>query len=429
MKKTLLVTSLIAISLAGNALGSITLTLAAEPAALPPAIRPTLHVTATNSGAASAELSRTVALQVTTADGSGFVAWTTFRSNRFTTTFPGTSQPIVLGAGESRDLTFWTNADGPAWFASDPRLYVPGAYRLRLVADSALDSEVLGGISRALDQPGLMNPVVSNEVAFVVQTPQGPDAEVWQLIQGLDVAPLWAASLAPTIAANYAHSTYAAYAVPTADPPDAAKQIELFRNALALNPAPSMADEYRFTIAKLEIQRMFRFSTDGKIDLAVTSSDSARTILEDLSKHAHDPELRSSAAEEIALNVMTRDEIAAEQLALHGQAPAKLTPYLDCVAARPDGTLVVYFGYGNPTDKAINLAVGVDNKFTSVPFDRGQPTSFQAGVHHLVFTVVLDRPELVWHLHNDSLHVSKDAARCPSDVTDGTEAASAIPNR
>ncbi len=78
-----------------------------------------------------------------------------------------------------------------------------------------------------------------------------------------------------------------------------------------------------------------------------------------------------------------------------------LIPLLDCVVDNGDGTFTAHFGYVNHASTAITLPVGPKNKFVSPPQDRGQPTLFQPGEHHDVFTVTFDGSKIKWMLKAD----------------------------
>jgi hypothetical protein len=62
-------------------------------------------------------------------------------------------------------------------------------------------------------------------------------------------------------------------------------------------------------------------------------------------------------------------------------------PLLDCVSANSNGTYVAVLGYSNPTGRTATIPYGSRNVITPSKFDRLQPTTFNPGVHHGVFTV------------------------------------------
>ncbi len=78
-----------------------------------------------------------------------------------------------------------------------------------------------------------------------------------------------------------------------------------------------------------------------------------------------------------------------------------LIPLLDCVVDNGDGTYTAYFGYLNLSGTTITLPVGSKNKFEPSPQDRGQPTVFQPGEYHHVFTVTFDGSKIKWMLKAD----------------------------
>ncbi len=78
-----------------------------------------------------------------------------------------------------------------------------------------------------------------------------------------------------------------------------------------------------------------------------------------------------------------------------------LIPLLDCVVDNGDGTYTAHFGYSNSSSSAISLPVGPKNKFEPPPQNRGQPTVFQPGEHHDVFTVTFNGSKIKWMLKAD----------------------------
>ncbi len=80
-------------------------------------------------------------------------------------------------------------------------------------------------------------------------------------------------------------------------------------------------------------------------------------------------------------------------------APQPIHVFVDCVTNHAS-TFDATFGYqsDNPVPEAVPVASG--NSFTPPPADRGQPTTFQPGAHHNIFTVsgVPNGTSLVWTL-------------------------------
>jgi hypothetical protein len=79
-----------------------------------------------------------------------------------------------------------------------------------------------------------------------------------------------------------------------------------------------------------------------------------------------------------------------------GPQPA-LIPLVDCIADAPlDGTTTVtrtiVFGYRNATDAPIDSPAGsADNAVSNGSPDRGQPSTFETGEHHGVWSLTVDR--------------------------------------
>ena len=383
--------------------GAVTLSLSVEPASLLPGIPPTFHVIATNNGSASAELYPAVALQVTPPQGDPFIAHTKDRDEAFVTSFHFGSTALTLAPKESRDISFWSGPDDPVWFVADPRLFAPGKYRFQLISDRALQSALLPAAYRAIQQAGLVEPVVSNEATFTVDTPAGIDAEVFKLIRTNPV--LWNSQFASVIAAQYPKSTYAAYVVPSVD--DRIEQIRWFQTAIDKKPLPTFAEWYRFSIAQIEIVTL---RPQDDFEGAVQIATHARTTLEDLAKRALVPEIKDRATDLLANRNLTREQLASFVKAQRGEGELSVDA---CIVTALDGVVTVYFGFSNPQTKEITLPIGEENKFTSPPFERGQPTAFKPGIFYPAFSVPMDGPELTWHIGRSNIQVTRKTATCP----------------
>ncbi|MBD1881851.1 MULTISPECIES: hypothetical protein [unclassified Coleofasciculus] len=80
------------------------------------------------------------------------------------------------------------------------------------------------------------------------------------------------------------------------------------------------------------------------------------------------------------------------------QANKPLTPVLEGVVSCPTGPYIAYFGYKNENSATVDNPVGVYNKFTPSPENRGQTTSFLSGRVYNAFSVKFDGGNLVWTL-------------------------------
>lgn len=79
-------------------------------------------------------------------------------------------------------------------------------------------------------------------------------------------------------------------------------------------------------------------------------------------------------------------------------APLPVKPVVDGVVACPGGPYVAYFGYQNQNTDTVNIPVGQYNRYSSVPENRGQVTTFLPGRAYRAFTVKFDGNPLVWIL-------------------------------
>jgi len=117
----------------------------------------------------------------------------------------------------------------------------------------------------------------------------------------------------------------------------------------------------------------------------------------------------------LAEDIPTRDEIVRTQQYARGEpVDSRITVVADCVQKTADGSYVVWFGIAVDGTTTKTFPIGEENKFTSPPFDRGQPTEFRPGRRHLAFSVTTDQPELVWHLGKENLVVRpREVQECP----------------
>jgi hypothetical protein len=81
----------------------------------------------------------------------------------------------------------------------------------------------------------------------------------------------------------------------------------------------------------------------------------------------------------------------------------KISPVVECVADKGDGSYLAYFGYYNRNDIAVDISVGSDNKMTGGGLsgtDQGQPTTFEPGRQYAAFSVMFNGSNLVWFLRS-----------------------------
>ncbi|HET7270591.1 MAG TPA: hypothetical protein VFI90_05835, partial [Rubrobacter sp.] len=107
-----------------------------------------------------------------------------------------------------------------------------------------------------------------------------------------------------------------------------------------------------------------------------------------------------------------------------------LYPLLDCVSYDQDqNTVTAYYGYINAETTTLNVPFGTNNIFMPAPFFRGQPTSFEPGSHHKVFSVTFPATSYVeWTLGDTTVRATNDPdLRCSQPQADVSIFQSAAP--
>jgi|GEM_PF-2651985 len=93
-----------------------------------------------------------------------------------------------------------------------------------------------------------------------------------------------------------------------------------------------------------------------------------------------------------------------------------IKPLLDCVEKVNATTWRAHFGYTNPSYYAVSLEVGNNNRFDTAPADRSQPTTFDSGVHHEVFTVQFNGTPITWSVQGNAVSASSSSVACEGGV-------------
>jgi uncharacterized repeat protein (TIGR01451 family) len=107
----------------------------------------------------------------------------------------------------------------------------------------------------------------------------------------------------------------------------------------------------------------------------------------------------------------------------------RLYPLLDCVTYDQD-TVTAYYGYINAETTTLNVPFGTNNIFMPAPFFRGQPTVFEPGIHHKVFSVTFPAASYVeWTLGDTAVRATDDPDfRCSQSQADVSITQSAAPD-
>ena len=89
-----------------------------------------------------------------------------------------------------------------------------------------------------------------------------------------------------------------------------------------------------------------------------------------------------------------------------------LYPILECVTYdSATDTVTASFGYLNFEGVRLNVPFGSNNIFLPAPFFRGQPTSYEPGIYHDVFTVTFPASQTAsWTLAETTVVASNDPA-------------------
>ena len=95
-------------------------------------------------------------------------------------------------------------------------------------------------------------------------------------------------------------------------------------------------------------------------------------------------------------------------------APPDVVPLLDCTITHRDGSWTAVFGYDNRTGAPVEIPGGPANQVTPPRYDGTQPTTFQPGVRHGVFSVtVTSGGGPMWHLGRTNLAAREGGTACP----------------
>lgn len=407
--------SLFTILVVSAAAHPVTATLEVEPDSRLPGLYRFWRVGLKNSGPAAVVVPNRMAVQVVPAAGSPSAVIRSFAVQ------PGhhdglpLMDPLTLQPGESHDLTHSRLLEQLLEAAT--LALPPGSYRVQLVIDEALDPRDVPATGKIADLPEVIDPIVSNSVAYAVEAPAGSDLKVWDLLRALPRGH-WP-SLAERIWREHPDSQYAAEYVPYANSRDHAKAIATYEEALRKKPHPDVAHTYRIILAQHEIARgSAAIERSPNPDEAAAAFSRARSHLEEVIRHARLPHQLKAAKMDLA-GVLSREDIVRTQNALRGIYESRLVAFAACADKLPDSTYKVTFGYFVEGDKPFSYAVGAENNFTPPPLDRGQIATFSLGNNPSAFSVVTSEPELTWHIGKQNVVVKpRELAPCPPPVAE-----------
>lgn len=107
-----------------------------------------------------------------------------------------------------------------------------------------------------------------------------------------------------------------------------------------------------------------------------------------------------------------------------------LYPILDCVTYdQVQNTVTAQYGYINGETTTLDVPFGTSNIFMPAPFFRGQPTTFERGIHHKVFSVTFPATSYVeWTLGETTERATDDPdSYCSQPQSDVSISQSAAP--
>jgi hypothetical protein len=397
---------------------AVTLQISVELPAELPGLPRTIRVSLTNTAGEPVTVPLNAALQDTPSEGKPYIAYSGLRGEDRIRELP-VKGPLVLAPGETRDVSFWASA-GDGWFEADRRLLAIGTHRVQLVLGEGLDSVKLGGVSRIQDQPGLGAAIVSNETTYTVLEPKGADLAVWNLIQEKRQGTC-APAVTEVLWREYPQSRYAAYCpieiLDSNELPEviARRQIAALEAALSRGPDPLQADWLRLRIADSEVSLGWALEQKS-MEEALSAYTRAGAIVDDVLRKAVPPQRDRALV--VKSGIRSREDVTKSANARRGIYDPTIEIDVTCAETLPGGEHGVWFQYANETPKRITVPIGVNNKFTPAPFDRGQPSVFRAGFKYLAFRVVTSEPHLTWHLQKKTILRIKPAEvrRCPDGL-------------
>jgi hypothetical protein len=158
------------------------------------------------------------------------------------------------------------------------------------------------------------------------------------------------------------------------------------------------------------------FTADSKVRL--NGTDRATTFVSDTllqaTIRAGDVDTATTAYVAVRDSIAPSSHATTDSLALNVVAlpQQSLQPILDCVTQTNDTTYTAWFGYENDYTTSVFVPVGPQNKFTPIPNDRNQPTTFEPGRIDKVFSVTFNWKNLTWKLNGNEVVASKKSPKC-----------------
>jgi hypothetical protein len=371
-----------------------------------PGIPPSFAIHVQNAAPAQLTLLNGVNLEVTPQSGSRFFAEWDGRSTEPLTGDAATTVTIPANASRDFALPLDVTLATPAFFF-DPRLSQPASYLLRV----HLYQQVPNAANQDLQ---------SGDVPFVVQTPAGEDAAVWnrmqQLANGKWSSRSWATygfAVASEVFASHPSSLYLPYAALVKPSETNAQKLQAIDQALAMSPSGPIADMLRLGQAAVHGFMSQDAMREAQVDIAIAEEETARTITNDVAKRSAFAFLRARADAELK-TLKTADELRAYQrFAIDHAPPAALAlvPTAECVDIVGE-KMFARFGYTNPNLAAKIIPAGKSNRVNGDGSNRGQPQYFRPGSHPHTFSASGDDDTVTWFLDGQTAAAGRNSARC-----------------
>lgn len=421
------VLAFLCLGVASVASASLQITLRVGAPSTLPGLTPGIWLDVRNNGTGPAEIPRFAALQIRGDSGEEFIA----EGDHFgpwdgDERAPGPYLLTPLGfegrlpiLQPNETKTFLLHEGRGAPWMCDPRVEIPGTYRMRVIVDAGLTSLKLKDHSRVLDQEGLVSPLISNEVKLTVKEPEGNDAAVWNMRVKRNVGDCrWTfVGLQDQILEQYPRSAYAQFLYPTdfrRKPKEV--QIQHLERSIAVNVHHPMAERRRVELAHIHAVGALKSARGQQLQQGLTDLEKARELLLAVVKRRMNPGAQRAAVAELQSLAPSREEFIAYYNRIHSSP--RIEAVLDCV--QPSGTSQydAWLYYHNSADENRQIPIGENNKFTPPPFDRGQPTVFARGTDWY-FKVTSDGSDLMWHIDGTNLKISAKKLVDPPEFPDG----------
>lgn len=290
--------------------GDVSLVLTAEPSRTLPGIPVSLSVTAVNESDVAIALPKGLLLRVVPASGEPFLAQWGFRQERRYSSAAFPENPGTVPA-HGRKIFLFAAADierAAGWFA-DPRLQVPGSYRLELLLTDQVPEEELAHVPAVQLESRVPVRIASTHAVLTVDTPDGEDAVLWSRLQELARkrgAATWSmlfwnlqerAAFASDAIQNHPRSPYAAYAAPYENSIPDDRRIDAVNRILAAQPSTPNREHLRLFVAQTQaaVAGDAEAAVPPNPKLALEMTERARATFAALERESADPAIRSAS--------------------------------------------------------------------------------------------------------------------------------------